>query len=95
MLETLIKILMCHMLGDYVIQIDYLSQNKGKDWYILFAHCVTYAFPFAVLFGFDYKCLIVILTHFVVDALKARYHKINLFTDQLIHYVTALILYMI
>ena len=40
--ETIIYIILCHCLGDYFFQTEYLAINKGSDNYILFVHCVTY-----------------------------------------------------
>ena len=46
---TIYKLLACHMLGDYVMQTDFLARTKGESWWHLLAHCVTYTVPFAVV----------------------------------------------
>ena len=38
---TLYKILACHMVGDYVFQIDYIAKTKGDNWWHLLSHCVS------------------------------------------------------
>lgn len=88
-------IIFCHLLGDYPLQQDFIAQTKGSNWYHLFVHCALYCVPFAVAFGIDIKLLIIFATHIVIDALKARYKIIGYATDQTLHYVTALLLYLV
>lgn len=88
MIEIL-KIIICHIVGDYFLQTDYMASNKGKDLYLLFVHCVCYCIPFLVLYGFVWQIALIFTVHIVVDSLKARYKKINLLTDQIIHYIVA------
>ncbi len=91
MIEIL-KIIICHIVGDYFLQTDYMATGKGKDWYLLFVHCVCYCVPFIVLYGFIWQIALIFIVHVIVDSLKARYQKINLLTDQIIHYIVALTL---
>ena len=87
-MELLYKLLICHFVGDYVLQIDFLANTKGKNWWHLIAHCILYSLPFFLAFGFDWKIGVIIGVHIITDALKARWHKINYVTDQLIHIAT-------
>lgn len=32
MMEKIIQLLFCHLVGDYVLQSPYLAETKGKDW---------------------------------------------------------------
>ena len=54
----------------------------------MFAHCVLYSVPFAVAFGIDWRLYIIVVIHFIVDALKARYKRIGYVTDQMLHLAT-------
>lgn len=94
-LRSIIAIIVCHLIGDYLFQGDYLAANKGKDWYILFVHCVLYCVPFLVVFGFTWRIGILFATHIIIDASKARYNKIDITTDQILHYVIAFILFVL
>lgn len=91
MIETLLKIIMCHLIGDYVLQSDFIAQTKGNNWYHLLVHCFLYIVPFYIVFGFDWKLIVILITHIVIDPLKARWNKINYVTDQILHYAIALI----
>lgn len=90
-IELLLKLLFCHLVGDYVLQIDFIAKTKGENWYHLFVHCVLYCLPFYMCFGIDWRLLVILVTHLIVDSLKARYKKISYTQDQVIHYITMLI----
>ena len=90
-MESVFKLIVSHMIGDYVLQCDYIAKTKGENWYHLLVHCVLYCVPFYFFFGVDWRLLIVLVTHVVIDALKARFHRINYVTDQLLHYLVLMI----
>ena len=90
-LEILFQIVISHLLGDYFLQIDFIAQSKGKNIYHLLVHCFLYLVPFYFFFGFDYRLLVILISHIIVDLLKAKYKKINYVTDQILHYFFGLI----
>ena len=94
-MKILFLIIICHLMGDYVLQSDFIAQTKGENWYHLLVHCSLYVVPFYVIFGFDWKLLLLFITHIIIDPLKARWNKINYATDQVFHYVVAILLYAI
>jgi hypothetical protein len=91
MAELIYKLIFCHLIGDYVLQIDYIAKTKGENMYHLLVHCFLYAVPFYITFGYDVRIPIIITTHIVSDMLKARYKAINYVTDQVLHYLVMLI----
>ena len=96
MLETLFLIVICHLIGDYVLQIDFIAKTKGENWYHLFVHSALYVVPFYIAFGFDGSDLLVLfLHHFTIDAFKARWGRIDYICDQVMHYLMAVLLYLI
>ena len=90
-IELLIKLVLCHLVGDYVLQNDFIAKTKGENIYHLLVHCVLYCLPFLICFGFVWQLAVVFVTHIVIDILKARYKKINYTTDQVLHYLVVLI----
>jgi hypothetical protein len=84
-MELIYKLLLCHFIGDYVLQTDYLATTKGNNWWHLIAHCMTYTTAFLLLFGFDYRIVIILISHLIIDSAKARYKKINYMSDQILH----------
>ncbi|AXF52506.1 MAG: protein of unknown function DUF3307 [Caudoviricetes sp.] len=89
----LCKVFACHFIGDYTLQSDFLAKTKGENWYHTFIHCFLYCLPFAVVYGFNERILLLFVSHWIIDPLKARWNKIGYFTDQFLHLVIAYILY--
>lgn len=105
LIEILIVILYAHMLGDYFLQTDFLAMNKGKDNYILLAHCILYGLGVGIVFGiFGFTLTTIDLAlisaiHYPIDYLKARGitpkligSRNALILDQTIHYITLLLI---
>lgn len=89
MLEKIVTIILCHLIGDYVLQSNYLATNKGRDWYLLLVHSALYCIPFIFAFGMNISVFIMFICHVIIDSLKARYDKIGIWEDQIMHYVVA------
>lgn len=93
-MKLVIKLIMCHLIGDYVLQNDFIAKTKGENWYHLFVHCVLYCLPFIIIFGYTWQLFILFISHIIVDSLKVKYKKINYIEDQILHYLI-LVLYII
>lgn len=91
MIKLIITLILCHLIGDYVLQTDFIAKTKGTNWYHLIVHCALYCLPFFVVYGLTWQLIFIFITHFVIDPLKARYNKINYVTDQLLHYIVMLV----
>lgn len=91
MIYTLVKLVICHLIGDYVLQTDFIAKTKGTNWYHLFVHCALYIVPFIIVFGLSWKIFFLFAVHMIVDPLKARWNKTTYVQDQLIHYLTMVI----
>lgn len=90
MVEKIFLIVLCHAVGDYLFQTDFLAKTKGINWYHLFLHCMMYAGPFYLVFGWCWQLALVTIAHFPIDAMKARWGKITYWQDQVIHYLLAM-----
>ena len=93
MVERLYLLLVCHAIGDYVLQSSFLADTKGSNPWHLIIHCILYSVPFYICYGLNVELGILIVTHFIIDALKARYKKLNYVQDQLLHIVIMIFLY--
>lgn len=91
MIRLIITLIFCHLIGDYVLQTDFIAKTKGTNWYHLIIHCMLYCLPFFVIYGLTWQLLFIFITHMVIDPIKARYNKINYITDQLLHYIVMLV----
>lgn len=91
MIEKLFILILCHLVGDYVLQIDFIAKTKGQNFYHLLVHCLLYCLPFYIAFGFVWQLIPLLILHIVIDILKARYKKIPYWLDQVLHYATCLL----
>lgn len=82
---------MCHLIGDYVLQTDFIAKTKGSNMYHMFVHCVLYCLPFILVLPM-WQVTVIFLLHFPTDTAKARYNKISYLEDQCIHYIVLLFL---
>lgn len=66
--------IVCHLVGDYIIQSDWMASTKTKRSLPALAHAVTYTLPFLFV-TMSWKALAFIcLTHFLIDRFRlARY----------------------
>ena len=87
----LIDLIFCHLVGDYVLQIDYIAKTKGSIFYHLIVHSALYCLPFYIVFGLVWQLIPLFILHIVIDLLKARYKLIPYWLDQLLHYLTCLL----
>ncbi len=93
-ISVLLTWLACHFIGDFAFQSTWMSMEKGKSWEVNFYHCATYTATF-VLFAHPslLATIVLFVTHFIVDPLKARYNIINsIWLDQVLHVVTILLI---
>ena len=95
MIELLYKLLVCHFIGDYVIQIDYIAKTKGDNLWHMIVHCFLYTVPFAMLLGINQQLGAILVSHFVVDSFKARWKIINYPTDQIAHIALLAVVYIL
>ncbi len=66
--------LLCHAIGDYCLQSDWMANNKTKRSLAALAHVATYALPFLFLRPSVPALAVIVGTHFVIDRWRlARY----------------------
>jgi len=67
------KLLLGHLLGDYLLQNQWMALNKSKNswigWLAAFVHCIIYTFSICMFMqNFDMIWIIVVfLSHFPID----------------------------
>lgn len=68
--------LVAHAIGDYILQSQWMAQNKTRSNYAAAVHAAAYFVPFLPLvYGHTTTCgLVIIFTHFFIDRFRlARY----------------------
>lgn len=67
-------LLLAHLVGDYILQSDWMAHEKTKRWWPAIAHAVTYGLPFLLLTQSPWALLVIIGSHAVIDRYRlARY----------------------
>jgi len=94
----LLDLLALHMLGDYILQNDWMAQNKLENWRVRLVHVICYSLPFGVwalwLYGLPgvWFGLGVFITHFVIDSHRFYanhpWPPKSILVDQALHIIT-------
>lgn len=67
-------LLVCHLVGDYLIQSDWMANCKTKSWWAAIAHAATYTLPFFLLTRAPLALFFIFASHLVIDHFRlARY----------------------
>lgn len=71
--DLLFWMIMCHFIGDYWLQSDWVAQHKKSSAVVAMFHALLYAVPFAFLVQGcaipAWAFLVIVLTHFWIDHL--------------------------
>ena len=59
--------LVAHAVGDYIVQSDWMADNKTKNSFAAAVHAVTYTLPFLFITQSVAALAVICGTHFVVD----------------------------
>src|SRR6186713_2504658 len=63
-----------HLMGDYLLQNDWMAENKGKftakGYLACLVHCLFYTIPFALAYESWHVVWIVFSTRFLIDKYK-------------------------
>lgn len=76
---------MAHMVGDYLIQNDWMAIEKTAHWWPAIAHAVTYGLPFLLITQSPAALAVIVGTHAVIDRYRLARHVVW-FKNQLAPY---------
>jgi hypothetical protein len=66
--------LLCHAIGDYVFQSDWMAREKTRRWLPALTHAAVYSVPFLSLCPSFAALAVIVLSHAIIDRLRlARY----------------------
>jgi hypothetical protein len=66
--------LLCHLWGDYLLQSDWMAQNKTKRFWPAYTHSIIYTLPFLFLTQHFWALFVIEGTHYFIDRYRlARY----------------------
>lgn len=61
--------LILHLWGDYILQSDWMAQNKTKRWWPSIVHATLYSLPFFLIGGWR-TVLVIWSTHAIIDRFR-------------------------
>lgn len=67
---------MAHMVGDYLIQSDWMAVEKTRRWWPAIVHGVTYTLPFALVTQSPAALAVIAGTHVVIDRYRLARHVV-------------------
>lgn len=67
---------LAHMVGDYVIQSDWMASEKTKRWWPATAHGVSYGLPFVLVTQSVAALAVIVGTHIVIDRYRLARHVV-------------------
>lgn len=59
--------IVAHLVGDYVLQSDWMVQNKGSSHFACLVHVVFYTLPFLLITQEPAALAVIAGTHYVID----------------------------
>lgn len=66
--------LILHLIGDYILQSDWMATNKTSQNFACFCHALVYTLPFLLLTRSVLALLVIGGTHFLIDRFRlAKY----------------------
>ncbi|MQS17422.1 DUF3307 domain-containing protein [Streptomyces kaniharaensis] len=67
----LLDALLAHLIGDFVLQSDWMAVEKTRRWWPAVAHGATYGLPFLLLTQSPMALAVIVVTHVVLDRYRA------------------------
>lgn len=73
---TALGIVLAHLVGDYLIQSDWMAQEKTKRWWPAVAHGLVYTLPYALVTQSLLALTVIAGTHIVIDHWRLARHVV-------------------
>ncbi|MFE9064948.1 DUF3307 domain-containing protein [Streptomyces violaceusniger] len=74
--EAAFGILLAHLAGDYLIQSDWMANEKTKRWRPAWAHAITYGLPYLLVTQSPVALTVIVVTHAVIDRYRLARHVV-------------------
>ncbi|MFH9798120.1 DUF3307 domain-containing protein [Streptomyces virginiae] len=72
----MIAVLLAHLVGDYLLQSDWMANEKTKRWWPAWAHALTYGLPFLLVTQSPAALAVIVGTHAVIDHYRLARHVV-------------------
>lgn len=71
-------IILAHLVGDYLIQNQWMADNKTSRWWPAIVHGITYTIPYIFITQSFWALFVICATHIVIDRYRLAKHFIYL-----------------
>lgn len=71
-----LEIILAHMVGDYLLQTNWMAVEKTKRWSPVVAHGITYTLPYVLITQSLLALLVIGGTHVVIDRYRLARHVV-------------------
>lgn len=75
-MSGLVGALLAHLVGDYLIQSDWMAKEKTKRWWPAIAHALSYGLPFLLVTQSPLALAVIVGTHAVIDHYRLARHVV-------------------
>jgi hypothetical protein len=72
--DVVLGLILAHFVGDYLIQSDWMANEKTKRWWPAWAHALTYGLPFIAVTRSVPALVVIVVTHAVIDHYRLARH---------------------
>lgn len=72
--ETVLGILLAHLVGDYLLQTHWMATQKVTRWWPAIAHGLTYTIPYVFVTQSPLALFVIFSTHVVIDRFRLAKH---------------------
>lgn len=72
----MVGVLLAHLAGDYILQSDWMANEKTKRWFPAWVHAVTYGLPFLFVTQSPAALAVIVVTHAVIDHYRLARHVV-------------------
>ena len=69
-------IVLAHLVGDYLLQSDWMANEKTKRWWPAIAHALTYGLPYLIVTRSAPALAAIVVTHAVIDHYRLARHLV-------------------
>lgn len=73
---TALGIVLAHLVGDYLIQSDWMALEKTERWWPAVMHGLTYTLPYAFVTRSLLALAVIASTHIVIDRFRLARHVV-------------------
>ena len=73
-MEVIAAIIVAHLVGDYLLQSDWMANEKTRRWFPAVLHGILYTLPFLLITHSIPALLVIGISHIIIDRYRIAKH---------------------